>query len=175
MSTAEYWIGHLKLLPHPEGGFYREVYRSPDKIPSHGLPKHFGGERNFATAIYFLLRSQDKSLFHRIKSDELWHFYAGTSLSIFVLNDQGLKIYKLGTNPEKEESLQVVIPANHWFGAMVDNINSFTLAGCTVSPGFDFNDFEMADRNSLIKLFPSFAPIIEQLTPVPGSIYSSHT
>lgn len=167
MTTADYWIDHLHLQPHPEGGFYKETYRSAEKIPAAALPKRFQGDRNFATAIYFLVRSQEKSLFHRIKSDELWHFHAGTSLSIFVLSDSGLKIYKLGANLDKGESLQIVVPANHWFGARVDAENSFTLSACTVSPGFDFADFELAERNSLTKLFPSFATIIELLTSEP--------
>ena len=168
MITADYWIDQLNLQKHPEGGFYRETYRSSEKIPASGLPCRFEHERNFSTSIYFLLESEQKSLFHRIKSDELWHFHAGTSLSIFVLRDEGLDIYKLGPHPGKGESLQIAIPANHWFGAKVDDENSYTLCGCTVSPGFDFSDFELAERNSLIKLFPSFAQTIELLTPEPA-------
>src|SRR4051812_16359496 len=96
MSTADYWIDQLKLQSHPEGGFYKEIYRSAEKISSIGLPSRFGGARSFCTSIYFLLRSEDRSLFHRIKSDEVWHFHAGTALLIYVLYNDGLKIFKLG-------------------------------------------------------------------------------
>lgn len=164
MQTAEYWITNLKLLAHPEGGFYKEMYRSAETIPMEGLPGRFPGKRNFSTAIYFLLRSQDRSLFHRIKSDELWHFYAGSSLSIYVLNGGDLDIHRLGPDPEKGESFQLVIPANCWFGAMVNEPNSYTLAGCTVAPGFDFRDFEFADRATLLDEFPKEKSIIKKLT-----------
>lgn len=162
MQTAEHWITKLDLLPHPEGGYYKETYRSSEM--SDSLPERFSGPRNFSTAIYFLLRSQDRSMFHRIKSDELWHFYAGSSLSIYVLADKRLKVFKLGHNVDKGEALQVTIPANCWFGALVNDPDSFTLAGCTVSPGFDFEDFEFASRNELLGEFPGNEKIIDALT-----------
>jgi len=169
MNTPAFWIDRLQLLPHPEGGFYRETYRSPDAIPVAGLPAHFEDRRNFSTAIYFLLRSQDRSFFHRIKSDELWHFHTGACLSIYVLGQRGLTVHKLGSDPDKGESLQVVIPANHWFGAKLSEPDRYTLSGCTVAPGFDFRDFELASRESLIKQFPSFDEIIYALTPEPNN------
>ena len=85
MRSAEYWVSHLNLQPHPEGGFYKETYRSKESIPENGLSGEFKGSRNFSTAIYFLLRSKDRSLFHRIRSDELWHFHDGSSLTIYIL------------------------------------------------------------------------------------------
>lgn len=164
MKSAEYWIQHLGLLVHPEGGFYKETYRSAEKIPLRGLPERFSGDRNFSTSIYFLLRSIDKSLFHRIKSDELWHYHAGSSLSIYVLNDQHLSVCKLGPNIEHGESLQVMIPANSWFGAAVDDADTYALSGCTVAPGFDFQDFEIGERKILLNLFPHYQKVIELLT-----------
>jgi predicted cupin superfamily sugar epimerase len=164
MKPAEYWITHLSLQSHPEGGFYKETYRSKENISAHALPDRFKGDRNFSTAIYFLLRSQDRSMFHRIKSDELWHFYAGTSLSIYVLTNEKLVVHTLGTEPDKGDSLQIVIPANCWFGAKVNGESSYTLAGCTVAPGFDFQDFELADRTILLKEFPHHRDVIEMLT-----------
>ena len=112
MKSIDYWIDHLGLLPHPEGGYYKETYRSPEVLAASSLPNRFGGNRNYSTAIYFLLRSEDKSVFHRIKSDELWHFYQGSTLLIYVLRENELQIHRLGTNLEKGDSLQVAIPAN---------------------------------------------------------------
>lgn len=163
-QPATYWIEHLKLETHPEGGFYKETYRASEKTPVDGLPSRFFGSRNLSTAIYFLLRAEDKSLFHRIKSDELWHFHAGDTLKIFVLTDKGLITYQLGPNIEKGDSLQVVIPANHWFGAVVTDGGAYTLSSCTVSPGFDFKDFELADRTNLLNEFPLQESIIKKLT-----------
>lgn len=164
MQSAAYWINHLKLEPHPEGGFYKETYRAHESIPHKGLPPRFSGNRSFSTAIYFLLRSQDKSLFHRIKSDETWHFYDGSPLTLYILREGEVYTYKLGPNPENQESLQITIPANHWFGALVTDTGSFTLSGCTVAPGFDFNDFEFGNREILLKQYPSCQDIIKRLT-----------
>lgn len=165
MQPATYWIDKLQLTPHPEGGFFKETYRSNEQVDKDHLPLRFGGTRSFSTAIYFLLRSQDRSLFHRIKSDEIWHHYAGSSLTIYVLTETGLTTYKLGTSLENGESVQVVIPANCWFGAMVNEPDSYVLAGCTVSPGFDFHDFELAHRADLLHAFPQQKHVIEMLTP----------
>jgi predicted cupin superfamily sugar epimerase len=164
MQTAQFWIDHLKLQPHPEGGFFKEVYRSDEKIQRESLPARFSGTRNFSTSIYFLLRSEDYSLFHRIQSDELWHYYAGSSLTLYILDKGGLKTFTLGPNPEKGEILQLVIPFNTWFGAKVNQPDSYVLSGCTVSPGFDFNDFEMARRQDLLQAYPSQQQVIEMLT-----------
>jgi predicted cupin superfamily sugar epimerase len=164
MNDVNYWINHLQLLPHPEGGFYKETYRSKEVIEASALPDRFKGDRHFSTAIYFLLRSEDRSVFHRIKSDELWHFYQGSTLLIYVFVKDELKIFRLGSDLEKGELLQLVIPANCWFGAEVENPNSFTLCGCTVSPGFDFQDFEMAERDDLLADHPEHAEAIIHLT-----------
>lgn len=164
MQSAQFWIDHLQLKAHPEGGFYKETYRAPGKIASAALPPNFGGDRNFSTAIYFLLRSQDRSVFHRIKSDELWHYHAGDTLTIYVLHGRALTVHKLGPRVDRGESLQVVIPANSWFGAKVEQPASYTLSGCTVAPGFDFQDFEIAERKALVDRFPGFEDIIELLT-----------
>lgn len=169
MKTAEYWIDHLGLQPHPEGGFFKETYRSKETVSQTYLPSGFSGDRNFSTAIYFLLRSKDRSLFHRIKSDELWHFHAGSSLTIYVLSESKLKLFTLGSRLEENEFPQVVIPANCWFGAVVNEPESYVLSGCTVSPGFDFNDFEMGDRKTLLEIYPTHKKIIELLTPAPHS------
>jgi predicted cupin superfamily sugar epimerase len=164
IKNAEYWVRHLQMSPHPEGGFYKETYRSKELIEKVGLPQRFTGSRNFSTTIYFLLGSSDRSVFHRIKSDELWHFYAGSMLEIFILRDGRLQVFKLGSNLEQNESLQILIPAESWFGAKVPQADTYTLAGCTVAPGFDFDDFEIATRDELVKEFPTEKGIIFALT-----------
>jgi len=164
IRTLEYWIKHLGLLPHPEGGYYRETYRSREEIPGDCLPARFNGYRSLSTAIYFLLTAKDRSVFHRIKSDEMWHFHDGGPLNIYVLNERGLATYTLGPDPENGHQLQIVVPANHWFGALTIGNSNYTLASCTVSPGFDFQDFEIADRDQLLNEFPSEKEIITRLT-----------
>lgn len=164
MNNVDYWINELKLLPHPEGGFYKETYRSEEILEKDNLPSRYQGDRNFSTAIYFLLRSQDRSVFHRINSDELWHFYQGSTLLIYVLTGEGLKIHRLGANINQGDSLQVLVPANCWFGAIVEKPESYALCGCTVSPGFDFRDFEIARQDFLLMHYPEQSEIIKRLT-----------
>jgi len=163
-KSAEYWIRKLGLKPHPEGGYYRETYRSDERIIS-GLPERFSGKRSFSTAIYFLLNRKNVSRFHKLKSDELWHFYAGSPLTIHIISPSGeYSEIELGPNPNKKQNFQCVIKRNHWFGAIVNNGKGFTLVGCTVAPGFDFSDFELASREELISLCPGRKAIIEKLT-----------
>lgn len=162
--TARYWIEKLGLQQHPEGGWYKEVYRSPGVIPADGTD-NFPASRCFSTSIYFMLPGDDFSAFHRIKSDEIWHFYDGSPAIIYSISPGGiLTSHHLGRNTENSESLQVVIHAGHWFGAKVSEQDSYFLAGCTVSPGFDFRDFEMGKRSELLKAYPQHAEIICQLT-----------
>ncbi len=163
--NSKYWIEKLSLQKHPEGGFYKEIYRSNEFISKNSLPDRFDGDRCFSTSIYFLLEKNDFSAFHRIKSEEIWHFYQGYSLTIYTIDDYGcLKSYKLGNNPENDEVFQLVIPRNTWFAAMLNKQDSFALVGCTVSPGFNFNDFELAEKELLINIFPQHKKIIEKLT-----------
>lgn len=154
--NADHYIKSLDLLPHPEGGYYRETYRSKDSIE---LPAT-GGKRNYSTAIYFLLKQGNFSAFHRIKSDELWHFYAGDPLEIIEIDLTGqLKITELG-----KHNFQYCVPAGNWFGSRVKNSGNFSLVGCTVAPGFDFADFEMAQRAELTAAFPDHIKIIQDMT-----------
>jgi predicted cupin superfamily sugar epimerase len=165
MNTAKYWIEKLDLLKHPEGGYFKEMYRSNENIAANALPKRYGGDRSFATSIYFLLNGDEFSSFHRIQSDETWHFYVGSTLKLYVFNQDGaLNTYLLGQNPDKGESLQVTISRNCWFGARVVDQNGFALLGCTVSPGFHFDDFELADQSKLLEQFPEHGKIIRELT-----------
>lgn len=162
--TAEQLIVHLQLQPHPEGGFYKEVYRSEGMIAESCLPLQFGGSRHFSTSIYYLLQHGDFSAFHRIKSDEIWHFYAGGNLSLHLIDHQGnYQQYTLGNTTGSGVQFQVVMPAGVWFAAEPEAGTAFTLAGCTVSPGFDFRDFELADRNTLREKYPLHEKIIDRL------------
>ena len=165
MQTADYWIEILEMQRHPEGGYFKETYKCVEDIEGNALPDRFEGNRSMSTAIYFLLRKEDFSAFHKIKSDEIWHFYEGQGLEIFYFDENGeLKTILLGRNPEKGEVFQAVVPANCWFGSRVASGSDYALVGCTVAPGFDFQDFEMAERQELIADYPQFREIIEQLT-----------
>ena len=158
-------ITKLKLQPHPEGGWYRETYRATESLPSNALPERFDGQRSHATAIYFLLNSESFSALHRIKSDEQWHFYSGSSLTVHVVHPDGRYApIKLGQNLAQGETFQAVVPYGCWFGATVDSPDSYALVGCSVAPGFDFADFEMADRENLSKEFPHHTELIARLT-----------
>jgi predicted cupin superfamily sugar epimerase len=157
-------VERLQLAKHPEGGWYRETYRSSDHFPESALPAGFQGSRPASTAIYYLLGSDDFSAFHRIKSDEVWHFYAGTSLVIHVIGkDHVYRNCLLGERLDLGEIYQVVIPKESWFAAEVKD-QGYVLAGCTVSPGFDYSDFELADRHELTALYPEYQQLIERLT-----------
>ena len=167
MSDAAFWIERLDLRPHPEGGYFRETYRASESIAAAGLPERFGGARAFATAIYFLLTRDAFSAFHRIRSDELWHFYAGSPITLAVLDAEGkgqLATYALGRDPTRGESLQVVVPAGAWFAAEVASAGAYALVGCTVAPGFDFADFELGARAQLLEHYPQHRGVIERLT-----------
>ncbi len=165
MKDASYWIAALDMQGHPEGGFFKEVYRSDERLPASALPARFGGDRAFSTSIYFLLRSNEFSSLHRIQSDEIWHFYDGASLTVHVIDTAGsLQELRLGRNVERGERFQVVVKAGNWFGATVESSESFALVGCTVAPGFDFADFELAKREDLLAQFPEHRAVIERLT-----------
>ena len=163
MSKAKYWIEKLSLEKHPEGGFYKETYKSREVF--EGDDDEFPSGRSLATSIYFLMERGDFSTFHRIKSDEIWHFYDGDPLEIFHIDDSGnLQKTMLGRAVEKGEVLTTVIPAGCRFGSRPMAGSAFSLVGCTVSPGFDFNDFEMATKQDLLKEYPEHGILIKELT-----------
>ncbi len=164
-NKARKYIEKFQLEVHPEGGYYREVFRAGELILADHLPKRYKSARNYTTSIYFLLEGKQVSNFHRLKSDEQWHFYDGSSVVIYVIEEGGnLKKILLGRNIEKGESLQVVIKHNLWFGAELLDKTSFALIGCTVSPGFDFSDFELGTRTMLLNQYPDYENIINKLT-----------
>lgn len=158
-------VESLQLLPHPEGGFYKEVYRSETMIPKAALLDNFSGDRSYCTSIYFLLTSENFSAFHRIKQDEIWHFYGGSSLSVHVIDASGAYVeHKVGMDFNNGEQPQLVVPAGCWFASSVSKKDSYAFVGCTVAPGFDFDDFELADRNTLQEEYPEHKDIIHRLT-----------
>jgi uncharacterized protein len=153
------------MQAHPEGGYFAETYRSAEKIPHHALPNRFKSDRSFSTGIYFLLESHHISALHRIESDEMWHFYAGCPLNVYTIDSEGvLKIISLGNNPENGEVFQAIVPAGVWFGSKPAEPDSYSFVGCTVAPGFDFEDFEMKSRTELLAKFPQHQTIVEMLT-----------
>jgi len=165
MHIPQYWIEKLGLEKHPEGGYFKEVYRSEEIIPKQSLHKRYLGDRNHSTSIYFLLTSNEFSAFHRIKSDETWHFYSGSPVTVHMIDESGkYSNVKLGSNPENGEVFQFAIPHGVWFAASVNEPDSFTLVGCTVAPGFHFDDFELGKREELIKLFPQYEGVIRKFT-----------
>jgi hypothetical protein len=165
MTNAAKWIERLGLVPHPEGGYYREAYRCAEGVAKSALPARFDGDRAFCTAIYFLLQGEDFSALHRIKQDEVWHFYDGAALTVHVLDEAGeYSALRLGRDPDAGERPLGVVPAGRLFGASVSDGRSWSLVGCTVAPGFDFADFEMPRRDELCRLYPQHRSLIERLT-----------
>lgn len=165
MKNKDYWVEKLKLEPHPEGGFYREVYRSNEIISEVSLPERFSGDRVFSTSIYFLLNKKDVSAFHRIRQDEIWHFYDGSSLTIHIITPAGdYSKVKLGLDIEGNESPQAVVKAGCFFAAEVNHKEMFALTGCTVAPGFDFDDFEMPSYDKLVELFPQHEQVLKRFS-----------
>lgn len=158
MNTKDI-IEKLQLKPHPEGGYFKETYRCSQQITTNE-----GKIRNVSTAVYYLLGNDDKSFFHRIQSDELWHFHQGEPLEIFIISERQLVVTTLGNQIDKGEVPQAVVPAQQWFAARVKNSAGYSLVTCTVAPGFDFTDFELAKKETLLKEYPHLRDIIETFT-----------
>jgi len=155
-QSAKYWIDRLELKPHPEGGHYVETYRC-----STG-----SRQRAASTAIYFLLQNDEKSHLHRIDADEMWHFYQGDPLTVHMIHADGrYESFELGPDHDKGQVFQAVVPRDIWFGAELTNGQGYALVGCTVSPGFEFTGFELAERESLERTYPQHVSVIRRLTP----------
>jgi predicted cupin superfamily sugar epimerase len=164
-KDAGYWIEKLKLEEHPEGGYFRQTYKASVVVAKAALPTGFAGDRAVSTAIYFLLEGENVSAFHRLRSDEVWHFYAGDPLVVHVISPEGnySRIF-LGRNLEAGQVLQAVVPAGCWFASHVADWKSFAVVGCTVAPGFEFADFEIGRRRELAARYPQHDGLILQLT-----------
>ena len=165
MISTDKLIKQFNLQRHPEGGWYNQTYKSNEFIPGDALPERFKGDRSFSTAIYFLLEQGDFSAFHRIKSDECWHFYSGEPLHIYIIDQSGeLNIIMLGNDLENGLAFQYVVPANCWFASRPAPGSHYCFVGCTVAPGFEFDDFEMANGEELSLLYPNHSSIIKELS-----------
>jgi predicted cupin superfamily sugar epimerase len=164
-KNARYWIERLQLEPHPEGGYFRQTYKAKLVLPEAALPAEFKGARAASTAIYFLLEGKNFSAFHRLRSDEVWHFYAGEPLVVHVIEPEGeYSAILLGRDLEAGQVLHAVVRAGCWFASHVVDWKSFAVVGCTVAPGFDFEDFEMGKRGELGARYPQHREVIERLT-----------
>ncbi len=165
--NADFWIKQLQLTQHIEGGWYSEVYRSSFILRKDILPASFESDRNACTHIYFLLQKKGFSAFHRLRkpADELWHFYAGDPLIVYEIDKSGdMKEHLLGNEVDAGQALFCVIKGGNWFAAKVVEASEYSLVGCTVSPGFDFNDFELAERDGLAKTYPQYTELITSMT-----------
>lgn len=157
-KNAECWVKELALQTHPEGGYYKEVYRSNKSF----VPIEIGDHRNYITSIYFLIEANNVSHFHSIKQDELWFYHAGAPLTVYILHEDGdLERLTIGPNPNQGEVLQAVVPANKIFGSK--STGDFSLVSCVVAPGFDFSDFKLYPKTELLQKYPQHQSIIDEL------------
>lgn len=161
MNRHDYLIKKLVLIPHPEGGFYKRNYTSGIFIDAEQLPNHNEG-KYLKSVIYYLLKGEQKSKFHRLKSDEIWYFHEGCRVIIHCIYPSGeYKRLLLGNNLDLDEEFQILIAADTWFAAELHDKNNYALMSCSVSPAFDFDDFEIADTKKLLDAFPEFSDVIE--------------
>jgi predicted cupin superfamily sugar epimerase len=163
--TLTQWIARLGLEPHPEGGYFVETYQSPDVLQKSGLPGRYTADRFSAKLIYFLLPADQVSKFHRLKCEEIWCYHWGASLTLSLIALDGtLQHVHLGPDWENGEHFHASIPHGVWFGAKVNPPGAYALVSCVTVPGFEFADFELADRQQLLQEYPQHAQIIELLT-----------
>ena len=154
--TSQDWITRLNLIPHPEGGFYREAYRSTFPIISSDKTT------TSCTSIYYLLQDNDFSAFHRLAYPELWYFHDGASLDVHSIDPAGnYSVKKLGKG--EEENLSIAIEPGVWFAAEVHGKSGFALVSCAVAPAFDFKVFEMAKKEELVQKWPKHREVLERL------------
>jgi uncharacterized protein len=163
INDAGQFIEYFNLIPHPEGGYYRDTYQSTEFIQEECLPLRFSGVRHYSTAIYYLLKGDQFSAFHRLLSDELWHFYSGSPLNVYVIDNLGnFELVTLGNNVINGEVFQGLVKSGNWIAAQPVQPGSFSFVGCTVSPGFDFNDIEFGDPETLSRDFPQHEELIRR-------------
>jgi len=163
-QDPQYYISKLGLEPHPEGGYFKRTFESQEQITDQELTVDFEGKRMLYTSIYFLLTSNDVSHFHRLQSDELWYYHAGSPLTIHIIDEDGVyKEIKLGINLDQGEVPQALVPKNSIFGSSVMDKDTFSLVGCMVSPGFEYKDFELFTQNELLLEYPQHKDVIMKM------------
>jgi len=158
IQSASYWISHLNLQPHPEGGYYKEVFRSEQQVIRSGSTD----EKQACTSIYYLIEGTDFSGFHRIASDEIWYFHKGSPLAIHIIDEQGIYSW-FEVSDTTTGSLSVAVRAGLWFAAEIPSGNGFSLVSCAVAPGFEFTEFEMASKQELMAIYPQHAGLLNRL------------
>jgi len=158
LEDANYWVKHLQLHPHPEGGFYKEFYRSPQQV----MRNPPAGVKQACTSIFYLVSGADFSGFHRIESDEIWYFHKGAPLHIHVIDLNGsLTTHEL--SDKATGSLQVVVEAGQWFAAELPDQQGYALVSCAVAPGFEFSEFRMAKKAQMAQQYPQHAALTDRL------------
>lgn len=163
--TARRIVERFELEPHPEGGYFREVYRSPLALQHPGIPAGHDRIRRTGTLIYFLLEGESFSAFHRVRwSDEGWHLYAGGPIELNVIDPAGGHSQHLLSSDFAIGEPTTVVPAGHWQAARIARGSTWAFGGCTVSPGFEFDDFEMPTAAALIDAYPDHEALIRSLT-----------
>ncbi len=163
-GQGDAWIQALGLEPHPEGGFFKVTYRSEITAGKENLPDNFSGERVLGGSIYYLLIGNDFSALHTLQQDELWAFHDGTGLILDLLDGEGNHTQKsLGNNPASGDQPQVLVPAGALFGASVRN-GGFALVSCITIPGFDYADWDMPARKTLLEAYPQHGELVTKLT-----------
>ncbi len=165
-TTAAELISTLDLARHPEGGWFREIYRTPFTVDAESLPERFAGSRGLSATIHYLLERGDASHLHRLHSDEQWLHLDGGTLEISVIDETGnLTVHHLGTDIDAGESLHTLVPAGCWFGAEIEGSSPWALVACITSPAFEYEDFELGHRDLLLAQFPEHADLVRRLTP----------
>lgn len=166
MITAEQIKTLLNLKLHPkEGGYFVETYRSDETIPEGALPKRYRNNRSYATAIYYFITPESFSTIHRLKSDEIFHFYLGDPVEMLQLWPDGSgNILTLGPDILNDMQPQIIVPKGVWQGGRLILGGRYALLGTTVSPGFEFMDYEAGQRDLLLKSYPKFQDLIIALT-----------
>lgn len=160
MKDKSIWIDHYEMEGHEEGGFFYQVLKSDQRIQLEGQP-----ERALYTSIYFLLTSSHPSRFHRLTADEVWYYHYGSPLTVHMITADGqYETITLGTDVEKGQVLQAVVPKETIFGSTVEDTDSYSLVSCMVSPGFEYDDFELFKRSELLAQYPEYTEIIHRLT-----------
>lgn len=165
MITAEQIIEHYDMKPLPyEGGFYVETHRSEEMVKKNALPDRYASDRNFCTEILYLLTSDTYSKLHRVKSDEIFHFYLGDPVKMLnIFADGTNRVVNIGTDILSGQQPQVIVPKGTWQGAFIEPPGKFALMGCTVAPGFEFEDFQLADRGQVLEKYPDQQHLVEKL------------